>query len=243
MYASEFVSRAKADASPVTDADLRADEVIRDALQSAWPGVLIVSEEGNEGAAPDATHRFFLVDPLDGTKEFLQRNGEFTVNIALVENGAAVAGVVHAPALEETFFGSSMAGAWKRKRSGDVALKVREVGEGECLRVLNSRSHASVDTDAWLQRLGRDHEVTAMGSSLKFCRIAEGAADLYPKFGPTNQWDTAAGQAVLESAGGAVRVADGTALRYGLDRSLLNPSFVALGDRSLRLPPFVSSGQ
>lgn len=236
VHATAFESTAKPDGSPVTEADLRADRVIRAALARDFPGIAVVSEE----AAPDiasAPQRFFLVDPLDGTKEFIARNGEFTVNIALVDGERAVAGVVLAPALGECFVGAAGLGACKRSAHTEHAIRTSPVAAGATLRVLGSRFHRGAGTDAWLGRLGRAHEVTTIGSSLKFCRIAEGAADLYVKIGPTSQWDTAAGQAVLEAAGGAVRRADGLPLAYGAAHALVNPDFVAVGDRALVLPP------
>ncbi|MEN9781368.1 MAG: 3(2),5-bisphosphate nucleotidase CysQ, partial [Pseudomonadota bacterium] len=173
----------------------------------------------------------FLVDPLDGTKEFLKRNGEFTVNIALIEHGAPVAGVVLAPALGELFYAAQGLGAFKAQADGSGAQPIRcsAAPDDAPLRVVGSRSHGLGALDAWLAALKRPYVFTAAGSSLKFCRIAEGAADVYPRFGPTSQWDTAAGQCVLEQAGGRVVAAQAQPLRYGLDRLVINPEFVAWG--------------
>lgn len=234
VYRSDFASWPKDDGSPLTQADLRADAVIRAGLQAAFPGVFVLSEESSSAASHEPG-RFFLVDPLDGTREFLQRNDEFTVNIALIEDGRPVAGVVLAPALGELFYAAQGLGAWKNV-AGEVAA-LRSAPAGTALRVLGSRSHATAAQAAWLARLPADYSFVAAGSSLKFCRLAEGRADIYPRLGPTCQWDTAAGQAVLEQAGGVVLDAHGQPLRYGLDRPILNPHFVALGDARLTHPP------
>lgn len=220
----------KDDQSPLTEADLRADRVIRQGLEQQFPGVFVQSEESSSTGKLDV-ERFFLVDPLDGTKEFLKRNGEFTVNIALIESGQPVAGVVLAPALDELFYAAKGFGAWKRDVVGVRAIAAAEATDP--LRVIGSRSHGGDKLAAWLATLNIKHTFVAAGSSLKFCRIAEGQADIYPRFGPTSQWDTAAAQAVLEAAGGVVTDLQGTPLRYGLDRHMCNPEFVAVGSRVL----------
>lgn len=234
VYRTDFSSVEKDDKSPLTEADLRSDRVIRAGLERSFPGVFILSEESSS-TAPGPQRRFFLVDPLDGTKEFLKRNDEFTVNIALIEDGRAVAGVVLAPALGQLYFASVGTGTFRSDANGELALRTQ--APGTPLRVIGSRSHGGEALDTWMAKLGRDHEFVAAGSSLKFCRIAEGHADVYPRLGPTSQWDTAAGQAVLECAGGAVLDARGTAMRYGLDQPVLNPFFIALGRRDLLVPP------
>lgn len=237
VYDAGGATWTKPDDTPLTEADLRAHESIVDGLGRAHPDVPVWSEEGD--IPRSAARSFFLVDPLDGTKEFLSRNGEFTVNIALIEEGNAVASVVYAPALDQLYFARRGVGAYRRDAGGDTPLRVRVPQAHEPLRVIGSRSHGSDRLSAWLQGLSRPHTFVAAGSSLKFCRIAEGAADVYPRHGPTCQWDTAAGQAVLECAGGAVLDPDGRDLRYGVDRPVLNPFFVALGSRELRIPPLV----
>lgn len=239
VYAGDFASWSKADASPLTEADLRADKVIREGLERAFPGVFILSEESSSAGAarPDT---FFLVDPLDGTKEFLKRNDEFTVNIAVVQGGRPVAGVVLAPALGELYFAGEGVGAWKRTSTGTVALKVAGHDAARPLRVMGSRSHGGAELAQWLARLSCEHSFVAAGSSLKFCRIAEGQADIYPRHGPTSQWDTAAAQAVLEQAGGAVLDPQGRPLRYGLERPMLNPFFIAVADAA---QPFATLGE
>lgn len=235
VYAGPITAWEKDDASPLTQADLRADRVIRSRLESAFPGVFILSEE-SVSAAGGMADGFFLVDPLDGTKEFLKRNGEFTVNIALVVGGEPVAGVVLAPALGELFYASRGLGAWKRSAQGVAPLRAARAGAGP-LRVIGSRSHGGDALGAWLAQLDGEHTFVAAGSSLKFCRIAEGLADIYPRHGPTSQWDTAAAQAVLQEAGGRVLDPAGKPLAYGTDRPILNPYFVALGDPGLAYPP------
>ena len=237
VYRTDFAHVRKDDESPLTQADLRSDRVVCDGLRREFPGMAIRSEESSPqpGAAQE---RFFLVDPLDGTKEFVKRNDEFTVNIALVERGAPVAGVVFAPALDELYFAAQGLGAWKIAHGGAaLPLRAQAPGAGAPLRVIGSRSHAGPGLERWLQQLPPDHSFVAAGSSLKFCRLAEGAADVYPRIGPTSQWDTAAGQAVLECAGGVVLQPDGSPLRYGLDRPVLNPDFIALASRATPVPP------
>ena len=235
VYACDFASWSKADASPLTEADLRADAVIRKGLERSFPEVFILSEESTSAGAaqPDI---FFLVDPLDGTKEFLKRNDEFTVNIALIRQGRPVAGVVFAPALGELYYAAEGVGAWKRTAGGVAPLNVAASEPAAALRVMGSRSHGGDELAGWLTRLGCEHSFVAAGSSLKFCRIAEGQADVYPRHGPTSQWDTAAAQAVLEQAGGAVLDPEGRPLRYGLDRPILNPYFMAVADPRRTFP-------
>lgn len=236
VYGTDFKSWEKNDASPLTQADLRADAAIRRGLESAFPGLFILSEESSSSGTLQVDS-FFLVDPLDGTREFLKRNDEFTVNIALINQGEPVAGVVVAPALGEMFYASRGLGAWKSAAGATSELKTTTVVPSAPLRVMGSRSHGGDLLNAWLGKLTVEHSFIAAGSSLKFCRIAEGAADMYPRLGPTNQWDTAAAQAVLQEAGGVVLDPADRPLRYGLDRPMLNPHFIALGDPAIKYPP------
>ncbi|WP_428409941.1 3'(2'),5'-bisphosphate nucleotidase CysQ [Hyphococcus sp.] len=235
IYARGVVAETKADASPVTEADRRGEEIILAGLADFAPEVPVLAEESaSEGKIPELGDRFFLVDPLDGTKEFITRTGEFTVNIALVENGKPVFGVVYAPAINKLFAGGR-SGAWKA-----VVNANGEIGGRETIRVrtapadglvaVASRSHRSPETDAYLETL-KVADFTAAGSSLKFCLIAEGAADIYPRFGRTMEWDTGAGQAVLEAAGGRVMAhPDNVPLAYGKKaRGFDNPHFIAFG--------------
>lgn len=228
VYKTDFAAWSKDDESPLTEADLRADAKIQECLKRAFPQIYILSEESS--VVQHLPHEcYFLVDPLDGTKEFLKRNDEFTVNIALIARGVAVAGVVFAPALNEMYFAAQGIGAWKRVRDVEQRIQVAPFDDTLPLRVIGSRSHGGAELADWLARLERSHSFVAAGSSLKFCRVAEGAADVYPRFGPTSQWDTAAGQSVVEVAGGKVYTLNGGPLTYGLNRPLLNPEFVACG--------------
>jgi 3'(2'), 5'-bisphosphate nucleotidase len=175
--------------------------------------------------------RYWLVDPLDGTKEFLSRNGEFTVNIALIIGHAPALGVVYAPVPHTLYMGVVGVGAWKTVGSGPAqAIRVRPQAATP-VRVVGSKSHRGASLDGYLERLG-PHELVAIGSSLKLCLVAEGAADLYPRLGPTSEWDTAAGQAVVVAAGGCVVTTDGAPLAYNRKPALLNPEFLVFADRS-----------
>lgn len=216
----------KADDSPLTIADLAAHQTIAGALRRLTPDIGVVSEED----AGSLRHRlpsgeFWLVDPLDGTKEFLARSGEFTVNIALVRDGVPVLGVVYAPIVAQMYWGGQGIGAFRDSAGVTAPIRVAAPAADAPLRVLASKSHLNAETAAFIARLGR-HELVQAGSSLKFCRIAEGAADVYPRLGPTCEWDTAAAQAVVEAAGGIVHDLGGVALRYGKPE-VLNPHFVA----------------
>jgi 3'(2'), 5'-bisphosphate nucleotidase len=220
----------KADDSPLTAADLAAHRLIAAELAALTPDIPLLSEESAEIPYAERSRwsRFWLVDPLDGTKEFLARNGEFTVNIALIDAHRAVLGVVHVPAQDVDYWGLASGGAWRAQSADDAGTPIGVAAQlARPLRVVGSRSHRDDALDAVLARLG-PHELVTLGSSLKFCLLAEGRADLYPRFGPTSEWDTAAAQAVLQGAGGAVLRLDGTALEYNRKVSLLNPPFVAL---------------
>jgi 3'(2'), 5'-bisphosphate nucleotidase len=235
IYASDIAVSTKADLSPVTQADALAEKTILAGLARHWPAIPVLAEEQTAaGVIPILGKRFFLVDPLDGTKEFLSRNGEFTVNIALIENAAPTRGVVYAPAINRMFWGDKQQGAamaivepaqslvgvdWQ-------AIHVRKA-PANGITAIASRSHADEATEAYLA----NHNVkkrTSAGSSLKFCLVAAGEADLYPRFGRTMEWDTGAGQAVLEAAGGKVCREDGTPLSYGkAEGGFDNPAFIA----------------
>lgn len=226
VYVQDFTVLTKDDSSPLTEADLRADVVIRDALAQCFPGTPLLSEESSSQIATESTE-FFLVDPLDGTKEFLKRNGEFTVNIALIQGGDPVAAVVGVPAVETLYLAARGLGVVRCNSMGETRLDISHQETIKPLRIVGSRSHATVEMESWLAQLKEDYEFFSVGSSLKFCRISEGKADIYPRFGLTSQWDTAAGQCVLEVAGGKVVTLDGKPLRYGLDKPILNPYFIA----------------
>ncbi|MGC4028004.1 MAG: 3'(2'),5'-bisphosphate nucleotidase CysQ [Steroidobacteraceae bacterium] len=232
VYGTDFGISAKADASPLTDADLRAHEIIVAGLAKLTPGMPVLSEESADicFAERAAWRRYWLVDPLDGTKEFISRNGEFTVNIALIEGHSPTLGVVHIPVSDTTYSGIPGTGAWRETSARPRApIAVRRVRRPP-LRVVGSRSHANPALAQALAALG-PHELLPAGSSLKLCLVAEGTADLYPRLGPTSEWDIAAGQAVVEAAGGqVVRLSDGKALAYNTRAELLNPEFLAYGD-------------
>lgn len=218
----------KDDASPLTEADLSAHSIIVDGLRRLMPDTTIVSEEDSERQRNKLmVGEHWLVDPLDGTKEFLAKTGEFTVNIALVRDGRPVLGIVAAPALELIYWGSAATGAI-RSRNGvtaKIAVSSRIYDSSVPVRVAVSRSHMNASTSEFIAKLG-NCELASIGSSLKFCRIAEGEIDCYPRFGPTCEWDTAAGHAILEAAGGIVVDEQDVPLRYGKG-STLNPYFVA----------------
>ncbi len=213
-------TRHKDDASPLTAADLAANAVILETLRAVDPGTLVISEETpyDVTALPD---RFWLVDPLDGTREFLAGNGEYTVNVALVERGEPVLGIVHAPERGVTYAAARGMGASRSDASGTHAIGVRRDGR---LAVVASRSHRAASLDAFLAALG-PHDVVALGSSLKLCLVADGTAHLYPRLGPTHWWDTAAAHAVILEAGGTVTALDGTPLRYA-GSDVRNPPFI-----------------
>ena len=238
---------SKADGSPVTKADQIAEDIILSGLKALFPETPILAEEAVEaGHLPVCGSRYFLVDPLDGTREFVNRNGEFTVNIALIENGAPVFGVVSAPAKGDIYWGGVLSGGKGPAFSGRIAgdeienveeILVREANLGS-LTLLASRSHLCPETEAFIRRLTVG-ERTCVGSSLKLCWLAAGGADVYPRMGPTMQWDIAAGDAVLRAAGGmTVRSEDGAPLTYEVPDTasksdLFNAHFIALGDRRI----------
>ena len=230
IYAGDHGVRDKDDRSPVTDADHAAEAVILAGLRKLTPdAVIIAEEEVAAGRIPSLDGKaFWLVDPLDGTKEFIKRNGEFTVNIALVENGRPILGIVLAPATETLWRGAKGLGADKREGKGAFTPMKTRTPPPEGLTACASRSHGTFsDLDIWFRNnnLTVANRVEA-GSSLKFCLIAEGKADIYPRFGPTMEWDTGAAQGVLEAAGGEVVTVDGQPLLYGKPR-FANPHFIA----------------
>ena len=234
IYAREFSVAEKEDRSPVTEADGAAEEVILTQLQSLTPDIPAVAEEAaSEGNIPQVGELFYLVDPLDGTKEFINRNGEFTVNIALIDRGKPVAGVVYAPAIGRMFTGNSQSGAAQyqiedSQLSNKREIKVRDAS-GKPLVAIASRSHRDAKTEEYLNHYNIS-EIVAAGSSLKFCLVATGEADIYPRHGRTMEWDTAAGHAVLQAAGGDVTRLDGSPFLYGkANEGFANTFFVARG--------------
>jgi 3'(2'), 5'-bisphosphate nucleotidase len=230
VYEQDIKVQQKQDDSPLTQADLAAHDIIEAGLGALVPELPVLSEES--ATIPFATRRqwdsYWLVDPLDGTREFIKRNGEFTVNIALIERHQPVMGVVYAPALNLLFYAARGKGAWKQFDDKPAQRVQARKLEPHQITVAGSRSHAGESLLRFLERLG-PHMLISMGSSLKVCLVAEGRADIYPRLGPTSEWDTAAAQCVLEEAGGKVMAVDGTTLRYNTKESLLNPQFLAVG--------------
>lgn len=234
IYGAGCATEIKADGSPVTEADRRAERIILGRLREIYPDIpVLAEEEACEGCIPELGDRFFCVDPLDGTKGFVARNGEFTVNIALVDSGAPVAGVVYAPDLHLLYYGARGEGAYRVRNGAKAELIATRSPPAAGLTAIGSRNHHADGTEERNRRLGIA-EYLPSGSSLKFCMLAEGSADVYPRHGRTMEWDTAAGQAVLEAAGGRVMALDGESeagpLLYGkVDRGFENPHFIAWG--------------
>lgn len=234
IYENEFAVEHKDDKSPLTAADLAAHHCIVEGLERLTPDIPVLSEESAEDVPAIVRRqwrRMWLVDPLDGTREFVKRNGEFTVNIALIDDGTAVLAVVQAPVSGALWHAQRGLNAFRRDGDSDVPLQTRAPATSP-LRIAASRSHRDPRTEAMMQRIG-DVEAVPLGSSLKFCRLAEGGMDVYPRFGPTSEWDTAAGQCVLEAAGGVVIDPQGRPLRYNQRDTILNGDFIALGDPAL----------
>jgi len=233
IYANDVGSvRLKHDSSPVTKADIAAHRLLVGSLGQLTPGCPVVSEEDHASLAGSRNHqRFWLVDPLDGTREFLAHNGEFTVNISLIEHGQSALGVIYAPALDYLYWGGAEIGAFRRHGANTTTIQVTSGQAYGSVGVMASKSHLDADTQAFIDGLGAIRMIQ-VGSSLKFCRIAEGLADIYPRLSPTCEWDTAAGQAVLEGAGGSVVDLTGQPLHYG-KTNILNPPFIATRDITL----------
>jgi len=232
VYRGDFAVQEKADASPLTEADLRSQALLQAGLERLWPGVPLLAEEG--APVPYEVRRswtrFWSVDPLDGTRDFVARSGEFSVNVGLVEGDRPVFGLIHGPLLGVSYAGGPGLGAWRRRGAGGDWTPVRTAApSGRALRVYASRQHAGPRTLAWLATLAPawDVEVLRHGSALKACLVADGNAHLYPRLGTTYEWDTAAAQAILEGAGGVLRCAGtGAPLRYNKP-DLRNPDFYA----------------
>lgn len=236
VYQRGFEVELKDDRSPLTEADLASHRVLTHGLPTLSPPLPVLSEESAEQVPASERlrwSRYWLVDPLDGTREFIKRNDEFTVNIALIEHGQPLFGLVYAPALDELAWAVRGQGAWLLKAGATTRLQARAAPETPVIAI--SRSHASERTLAVLDAIGA-HDTLAAGSALKFIRLAQGAADLYPRLGPTSEWDTAAGQCVLEEAGGRVLDFAGVPFHYNRGDSLLNPGFLAFGNATVDWP-------
>jgi len=241
VYATDFSVREKSDASPVTEADQRAEAVIEAALATIAPHIPMVGEEAaSDGYIPPVdSGTFWLVDPLDGTKEFVHRRGAFTVNIGLIEDNKASAGIVYAPDKGQIWWGMIGDGAWTADVVGGVLENTRAIStrsaDADSLVIVASKSHRSPELEEWIANYPTAESIS-IGSSLKFCLLAEGKADLYPRLGPTCEWDTAAAHGVLVAAGGAVNTLDGSPLTYAKDtKTFLNPYFMAIGDMGFKL--------
>lgn len=221
----------KDDDSPLTKADLAAHNVIVAGLEQLTPDIPVLSEESADVPFEERQKwkKYWLVDPLDGTKEFIKRNGEFTVNIALIEEGKSVLSVVYVPVTEVSYSAAVGVGVFKRKDGKKSSISVMKNSRFRPT-IVGSRSHMNDEVKTYLERLGQ-HELVSMGSSLKFCLVAEGQADLYPRLGLTSEWDTAAAQCIVEQAGGHVVTLDGEPLLYNTKDSLLNPHFMVYGDK------------
>jgi len=233
IYDTDFSVESKDDRSPLTAADLAAHNAICAALAELTPDIPVLSEESAELPYTERSQWscYWLVDPLDGTREFIKRNGEFTVNIALIENGRPSLGVITVPVTGVCYYAATSLGAFKTSAEGVTKpIKVKSTESGK-ITVAGSRSHGSEKQQAFIAQLD-GAEILAIGSSLKFCLIAEGKADIYPRYGLTSEWDTAAAQCIVEEAGGCVVDMDFKPIRYNSKDSLLNPEFLAIADRS-----------
>ncbi|KKO49526.1 adenosine-3'(2'),5'-bisphosphate nucleotidase [Arsukibacterium sp. MJ3] len=223
---ADFNISAKADDSPLTAADLAAHQLIVALLSKLTPELPILSEEAADISWDIRQHwqRYWLVDPLDGTKEFIKRNGEFTVNIALIEHGEPILGVVHAPVLAKTYYAALGQGAFLKQHTGVTAINANHASSKQLVKVVGSRSHPSPDLAVYLAQFTQ-HEMVPVGSSLKFCLVADGTADVYPRFGPTMAWDTGAGHIIASEAGATVSFT-GIANKVYQREPLLNPNFM-----------------
>jgi 3'(2'), 5'-bisphosphate nucleotidase len=231
-YEQGFSVTTKDDRTPLTEADMAAHHIIVDALTELTPDIPVLSEESED--IPFTTRqtwqRYWLIDPLDGTREFISRNGEFTVNIALIEDGMSILGVIYCPVKDLMFYAARGAGAF-RERAPDTPTPIHtRNAPTEVISVAGSRSHAGESLNNFLSKIPKV-ELLSLGSSLKSCLVAEGAVDIYPRFGPTSEWDTGAAQCIVEEAGGQVLTLDMQPLRYNTKESLLNPHFIVIGDQ------------
>ncbi|HED33170.1 MAG TPA: 3'(2'),5'-bisphosphate nucleotidase [Gammaproteobacteria bacterium] len=240
IYNSDYTIEHKADKTPLTSADLAADQIIKNELKLLSPDIPILTEESADIAFETRSQwsRYWLVDPLDGTREFIKRNGEFTVNIALIENHRSILGVIYAPVTNIEYYAWRNGHAYKNSDAHGVEkISVRKADPGN-LVIAGSRSYASDKLKEYLEKLG-DIELLSVGSSLKSCMVAEGAVDLYPRLGLTSEWDTAAAQCIVEEAGGHITQIDLSDLRYNTKESLLNPEFLVFGDNSIEWNRFL----
>ena len=227
IYNSDFDYQLKKDLSPITAADNLSHNIITEKLKTLTPEIPILSEENCDIPYKIRSQwaQYWLVDPLDGTKEFIKKNGEFTVNIALIDNNSPIFGVIHLPVTNETYWGSQVSGSFYSTEKNDAERINVADNHKNPIRLVTSRSHPSEMLNSILEKLV-DYEIIEVGSSIKFCHIASGRADLYPRFGPTSEWDTAAGEAIVRFAGGDVFTTNGLPTTYNLKDSYLNPNFI-----------------
>ena len=232
VYETDFEVRNKTDRTPLTRADMASHDVISARLAELTPEIPVLSEEAAHlpYTVRKTWGQYWLVDPLDGTREFIKRNGEFTVNIALIRDNYPVLGVIYAPVRGLCYYAAENEGAYKQD-NGATDLRLRaKTSKADSLVVASSRSHGNERQQAFFRKMGNKVETLAIGSSLKFCLVAEGTADIYARFGPTSEWDSAAGQCIVEEAGGRVTDTGFTRLRYNAKESLINPDFVVFAD-------------
>ena len=246
IYNSDFDYQLKKDLSPITAADNLSHIIITKRLKILTPEIPILSEENCDIPYKIRANwtKYWLVDPLDGTKEFIKRNGEFTVNIALIENNTPIFGVIHLPVTSETYWGSQVNGSFYSSGNNDVKeIRVSENHQNP-IRLVASRSHPSEMLNSLLKKIV-DYEIIEVGSSIKFCLIASGQADLYPRFGLTSEWDTAAGEAIVSSAGGHVVAASGNSMKYNVKEEYLNPNFIVSNGKiiSERILSLINTGK
>ena len=232
IYNSDFDYQLKKDLSPITAADNLSHNIITERLKTLTPKIPILSEENCNIPYKIRSQwtQYWLVDPLDGTKEFIKKNGDFTVNIALIDNNKTVFGVIHIPVSNETYWGSKVSGSFCSNENNDVKQIYVSDNHHNPIRIVASRSHPS-NMLASLLEIIVDYEIIKIGSSIKFCLIASGQADCYPRFGPTSEWDTAAGEAIVRFAGGHLVTANGDLMSYNLKEDYLNPNFIVSNDK------------
>ena len=236
IYRKPFKKKYKSDKSPITAADIAANNIICQGLENLTPCIPIISEEND--IRPRNLDLFWLVDPLDGTKEFIKKNGEFTVNIALIENNKPILGVIFAPAKSKLYFAQKKNGSFKintkvELNTLNIAKKIFVSKKSNVIKVIGSRSHSNIAFTNWVNEKFPNAKIIQAGSSLKFCLIAEGDADIYPRFGPTSEWDIAAGHIILNEAGGKISTFKNCEINYNTKEDILNPEFYAIGSVKL----------
>ena len=246
IYNSDFDYQLKKDLSPITAADNLSHNIITEKLKTLAPEIPILSEENCDipYKIRSLWTQYWLVDPLDGTKEFIKKNGEFTVNIALIDNNSPIFGVIHLPVTNEVYWGSQVSGSFYSNENNNVKRIYVSENHQNPIRLVASRSHPSAMLNDLLEKI-IDYEIIKVGSSIKFCHIASGQADCYPRFGPTSEWDTAAGEAIVSSAGGHVVAASGNSMKYNVKEEYLNPNFIVSNGKSIseRILSLINTGK